>query len=495
MISSAPHSVNQGNDSPAAPKDSTSHCGRYVLRAVVGVAVVVSIVALAVFASPWTGGTSLAVGAFALCHVSTLLAPTVAACAGAVTIGGGVSLFFQSRGSQSSEGDSNDRGSVLAPTVAACAGAVATVGGGVSLFFQSRGSSVGSDDSRTGRKPCDEQFQSFKRIERAGNSSVGDRYKSDGGVEVRITMKLSGSPTSGVYIAKMQSAEVVIKVDFTDRGNLLRNEYNILNGIEKSPYILGWSTELFELNGFSGDSEAKVLCVAMEKCKRALGFTRVKDPGSPSHDLQMPALSSVKDVETVATALLHALAVLDKSGIVHRDIKPENILQRSDGSWVLADFGSACKEGTNLTKDAILHGMTDKYIAPEFFSKASSVDVSMGHEVDAWALGRTIYECFTAVQGSLPKMEELKQADKAKEWVESLGTVNKDSCPDRMPYDFKAGQMELESDYDHFTESPAWKVMLDLLTIDSGKRAHKLIEALGAFQRTSPQNRESRISV
>ena len=114
MISSAPPSVNPRNslDSPAASKDSTSHCGRYVLGAVVGVAVVVSIVALAVFASPWTGGTSLAVGAFALCHVSTLLAPTVAACAGAVaTIGGGVSLFSQSRGSQSSVGDSNERSS------------------------------------------------------------------------------------------------------------------------------------------------------------------------------------------------------------------------------------------------------------------------------------------------------------------------------------------------------------------------------------------------
>ena len=152
MISSAHSSVNPGNslDSLAASKDSTSHCGRYVLGAVVGVAVVVSIVALAVFASPWTGGTSLAVGAFALCHVSTLLAPTVAACAGAVaTIGGGVSLFFQSRGSQSSIGDSNERGSAD-QSVPACAGAVATIGGVVSLFPQSRGSqsSVGDSNER-----------------------------------------------------------------------------------------------------------------------------------------------------------------------------------------------------------------------------------------------------------------------------------------------------------------------------------------------------------
>jgi serine/threonine protein kinase len=309
-------------------------------------------------------------------------------------------------------------------------------------------------------------------------------------------MKLSGSPTSGVYIATIQSKEVVIKVDFTDRGNLLRNEYNILKQIGKSPYIVELRSDLSELNGFSGDPEAKVLCVAIEKCERDLGLTQVKDPGSPSHDLQIPALSSVKDVETVATALLHALAVLHKSGIVHRDIKPENILQRSDGSWVLADFGSAYAKGTNLTKDAILHGMTHKYIAPEFLSNDSSGDVLIAHEVDAWALGRTIYECFTAVQGSsLPKMEELKEADKAKEWVESLGTVNENSYPDPMPYDFTAEKMELESDYDHFTESPAWKVMLDLLTIDSGQRANKLIEALGALERTSPQNRESRISL
>ena len=140
--------------------------------------------------------------------------------------------------------------------------------------------------------------------------------------------------------------------------------------------------------------------------------------------------------------------------------------------------------------------MTEKYIAPEFLSKDPSAPVPMGREVDAWALGRTIYECFTAVQGSsLPKMEELKSSEECRAWVASIGGVNEDSCPDRMRYNFTEEKMGLESDYDHFTESPAWKVMLDLLTIDSKERADKLTEALGAFQRTSPQNHESRISV
>ena len=434
MISSAHSSVNPGNslDSLAASKDSTSHCGRYVLRAVVGVAVVVSIVALAVFASPWTGGTSLAVGAFALCHVSTL----------------------------------------LAPTVAACAGAVATIGGGVSLFFQ-------SDEQ------CLFKSQTFQMTKSTGNSSVGGVYTGNKGVDICLDKKLHGSPTTGVYIATIKSEEVVIKVGMPDNDKLLTNEYNILKKIRESPYIVRLRSELSTLNGFSGDSDAKVVCFAIEKCERALGLTRVKDPDSPSHDLQMSGLSSVKDVETVATALLHALAVLHTSGIVHRDIKPENILQRSDGSWVLADFGSACAEGTNLEKDAILHGMTEKYIAPEFLSKDLSAPVPMGREVDAWALGRTIYECFTAVPGSsLPKIEELKSSDECRAWVASIGRVNKNSYPDRMRYNFTTEELELESDYDHFTESPAWKVMLDLLTIDSKKRADKLTKALGAFQRT-----------
>ncbi|MCX6988236.1 MAG: protein kinase family protein, partial [Chlamydiae bacterium] len=435
------------------------------------------------FASPWTGGTSLAVGAFALCHVSTLLAPTVAACAGAVaTIGGGVSLFFQSRGISVGSDDPQARSG---PDVSS---------------LPSQRTSVGSDDSRTGHKPCDEQClfksQTFQMTISTGNSSVGCVYTGNKGVDIYLDKKLHGSQVSALYIATIPCSriEVVMKVGMPDNDKLLTNEYNILKKIRESPYIVRLRSELSTLNGFSGDSDAKVVCFAIEKCERALGLTRVKDPDSPSHDLQMSGLSSVKDVETVATALLHALEVLHESKIVHRDIKPENILQRSDGSWVLADFGSACAEGTNLKKDEILNGMTEKYIAPEFLSKDPSAPVPMGREVDAWALGRTIYECFTAVQGSsLPKMEELKQAAKAKEWVEFLGGVNENSYPDRN--DFRTAGLELESDYDHFTESPAWKVMLDLLTIDSKERADKLTEALGAFQRTLPQNHESRISV
>ncbi len=84
----------------------------------------------------------------------------------------------------------------------------------------------------------------------------------------------------------------------------------------------------------------------------------------------------------VSKALKHA----HDHGVIHRDIKPANLLQASDGTIKLSDFGVARIFGGNqLTQAGGVLG-TAEYMSPEQAS-ASSVD----HRCDQYSLGGVLY--------------------------------------------------------------------------------------------------------
>ena len=89
-----------------------------------------------------------------------------------------------------------------------------------------------------------------------------------------------------------------------------------------------------------------------------------------------------------------AIHELDKLGIVHRDIKPSNIAQKSDGHYVLMDFGISSVREAEKSIIYTKTGLTPEYSAPE---------VLHGHIVstyaDYYSLGVTIYKLVT---GKLP---------------------------------------------------------------------------------------------
>jgi serine/threonine protein kinase len=86
--------------------------------------------------------------------------------------------------------------------------------------------------------------------------------------------------------------------------------------------------------------------------------------------------------------MAEVLDILWARRIVHRDIKPANILRRSEGSFILIDFGIAkFLDRTTYTRWGMSLG-TPGYMSPEQVSAPRSLTVKS----DIFALGITAFE-------------------------------------------------------------------------------------------------------
>lgn len=98
--------------------------------------------------------------------------------------------------------------------------------------------------------------------------------------------------------------------------------------------------------------------------------------------------------ETIFRAVVSAVAVAHRAGLVHRDLKPGNVLlSRGEAGELVpkvTDFGIAKllgDEGAARTASQVSLG-TPAYMAPEQVRDASRVD----HRADIWSLGVMLYE-------------------------------------------------------------------------------------------------------
>jgi serine/threonine protein kinase len=100
---------------------------------------------------------------------------------------------------------------------------------------------------------------------------------------------------------------------------------------------------------------------------------------------------SQAEVRSLARQVLAALGAAHGAGIVHRDVKPQNVLQASEGTWKVGDFGIAKQTGSDLgtTKTGELFG-TPSYIAPERLEGAPATPAS-----DLYSVGVMLYEALT----------------------------------------------------------------------------------------------------
>lgn len=91
-------------------------------------------------------------------------------------------------------------------------------------------------------------------------------------------------------------------------------------------------------------------------------------------------------VARIGRALLDALSVAHRNGIVHRDVKPGNIMVLGKDRAKLADFGIASvKDDPKLTATGMVLG-SPQFMAPEQAEGSEATPAT-----DLWALGATLY--------------------------------------------------------------------------------------------------------
>ena len=124
--------------------------------------------------------------------------------------------------------------------------------------------------------------------------------------------------------------------------------------------------------------------IVMEYVEGRTLANRLRDEGKLAWD------EAVAVAAQVCAGLEHAHA----AGLVHRDVKPGNLLERSDGTIKIADFGIArITEGSALTEVGTILG-TAAYLAPE---QAAGRPVTAA--ADIYSLGAVLYE---AIAGRPP---------------------------------------------------------------------------------------------
>jgi serine/threonine-protein kinase len=94
----------------------------------------------------------------------------------------------------------------------------------------------------------------------------------------------------------------------------------------------------------------------------------------------------------ITTAVLNALAVAHREGILHRDVKPENVMLVNDGRIKVGDFGLARPVNNATDTGQTLLG-TVAYIAPELLTRTAADSRS-----DLYSVGIMLYEMLTGKQ-------------------------------------------------------------------------------------------------
>lgn len=95
--------------------------------------------------------------------------------------------------------------------------------------------------------------------------------------------------------------------------------------------------------------------------------------------------------------LLKILKTIHDAGIIHRDIKPSNILRRSNGRWVLNDFGIAWFDPLTYKK-RVETGKNERLANFDFSAPEQSIRDAYDKptcSMDIYALGQTLYYLVT----------------------------------------------------------------------------------------------------
>lgn len=213
-------------------------------------------------------------------------------------------------------------------------------------------------------------------------SSQAEQLSRFGPVKIlghRFARELAIGGTSMVYLAESERAGemVVLKVlrDAPETGDQhmqfsrFLQEYELISKI-RHPNVV----RIFDL-GISDDHAY----IAMEYFPRGDLRGRIAKGVEPRLALQYLA------------QMAGALQVVHEVGVLHRDLKPGNIMERTDGSLALIDFGLA--KHTQLKTD--MTGTGEIFGTPYYMSPEQGHGQELDERSDLYSLGVIFYEMLT----------------------------------------------------------------------------------------------------
>ncbi|XP_068748716.1 serine/threonine-protein kinase 3-like isoform X2 [Montipora capricornis] len=159
-------------------------------------------------------------------------------------------------------------------------------------------------------------------------------------------------------------------------------------------------------------------CIFMEKCEESLFNYMKRIPGGRL---------SVDDALFYWLQVLDGVDYLHNLGVIHKDIKAKNVLMK-EGRALLADFDSAKRIPSEMTKPGLFPLGTRGFIAPEVLNRQAH-----GRPADVYSMGCFLVELTIGVptlHTLQKKINELSQLDpELAEMVTACVSVNPEGRP------------------------------------------------------------------
>jgi len=125
------------------------------------------------------------------------------------------------------------------------------------------------------------------------------------------------------------------------------------------------------------------------KHRQALYYTMEYVNGSTLQTLMRCGHHLTNDyIEHILIQILHGLDAIHSAEVIHRDLKPSNILVSKEDKVLIADFGLARIERSDLTGEHVMLG-TAAYMAPEQLTAQA-----VGPATDLYSLGVILFEVY-----------------------------------------------------------------------------------------------------
>lgn len=179
--------------------------------------------------------------------------------------------------------------------------------------------------------------------------------------------------TANVYLATLESKEVVIKIfKSTDYEKYFNKEVAFIKKMRKSRNVIN-------VFGFG-----KVMNPEDRFYQKNYIIMEYAPKGDLVSIIEEKKQLKEAEIKGVLLSIMNGLSDIHKAGFIHRDLKPENILINCSNDYLITDFGFV----DEINQISFERKGTEGYISPEVLQKRY---ITHPEAIDVFSLGVIVY--------------------------------------------------------------------------------------------------------